>query len=522
MEQLIRNEAGGFAYEKDAAKALALYSVTGCLTQTFYTSAEMQLAKVLELCEKADPELVAKIAVYSRKYGYMKEMPALLTVWLAKKCADFKNDTVKFKLFSDLFQKVFNEVIDNGKMLRNFVKHLNSGVTGRKSLGHLPRRMVANWFNSRTNQEVFKQSVGNDPSFKAILKLTHPVPLDKSRCALYQWLLNRKYNEQDLPDIVKSFEDFKKGKTKQVPKVPFEIVKNFVSSPETWVQVVLNENWHWTRMNLNTLSRNKVFDLPEMTDKVAERLSDRETIKNARVFPYQLLTAYKNIVDVPFKVKEALQDALEIATENVPELEGNGYILVDVSGSMIHPVTGNQWSASTKVRCVDVAGLLGSVILRKNPSSVIIPFCDYVKEVSLNARDTVITNATKLADMIKGATDCSAPLKHLNDKNAKGDWVFLISDNQSWVSSMGHPSRDRDGKIHTEFMTQWDLFKQRNPNAKLICLDIQPYETSQSQERSDIIQVGGFSDAVFTIAELFVKDQLTAEHWLDVINQIEI
>ena len=38
----------------------------------------------------------------------------------------------------------------------------------------------------------------------------------------------------------------------------------------------------------------------------------------------------------------------------------------------------------------------------------------------------------------------------------------------------------------------------RNPRARLVCIDLQPYATTQAAERDDILNVGGFSDQVFT------------------------
>lgn len=510
MENLFEtlNEAGGKAIVRTEEQALALYAVTGCLSQTFYASSEMQTRTILDLCDKVNPEMVAKIAIYAREKGHMKEVPALLTVWLyAKK-------------YNDLFVKVFDRVIDNGKMLRNFIKHLNSKITGRKSTGTLAARMVENWFNSRTDSEIFSQSVGDNPSFYGVIKLCHPRPLNNTRNALYRYLTNKQVELNDLPEIVQSFEKYKSKEQKELPNVPFEMLTALNLGQNEWAQIALKAGWHWVRMNLNTLQRHKVFDLPEMTERIVAKLTDIDLIKKSRVFPYQLMTVYKNAVDIPHSVKEALQDALEIATENVPVIKGDGYVLIDVSGSMKNPVTGNR-SASTKVMCVDVAGLLASIILRKNPSSTVIPFADRVKEVSLNSRDTVLTNAKKLSDMVNGGTNCAAPLKLLNEKSAKGDWVFLISDNQSWGIGLSRGSFLTKDK-QTAFMSEWNAYKSRNPNAKLICLDIVPYITSQVQEREDILMLGGFSDSCFDIVDSFVKDELTSSHWAGIISKVEL
>ena len=57
----------------------------------------------------------------------MKDMPALLLAVLSAKSPA-------------LLAQVFARVIDNGRMLRNFVQILRSGAVGRKSLGSRRRR----------------------------------------------------------------------------------------------------------------------------------------------------------------------------------------------------------------------------------------------------------------------------------------------------------------------------------------------------------------------------------------------
>ena len=40
---------------------------------------------------------------------------------------------------------------------------------------------------------------------------------------------------------------------------------------------------------------------------------------------------------------------------------------------------------------------------------------------------------------------------------------------------------------------------------KLVCIDIQPYGSSQAPERDDILNIGGFSDAVFNVVSAFLE-----------------
>src|SRR5215207_1772613 len=120
------NEAGGQAYKLSLKAQLAQYAITGCLNGTFYADAETQLQKVIELSKQVDAIFIAQLALYARERGHMKDMPALLCAVLAGKDVS-------------LLKAVFPRVIDNGKMLRNFVQMIRSGAVGRKSLGTAPK-----------------------------------------------------------------------------------------------------------------------------------------------------------------------------------------------------------------------------------------------------------------------------------------------------------------------------------------------------------------------------------------------
>ena len=76
------NNAGGKAYKLTSKQALAQYAVTGTFNDTFYTKAEDQVKTVLTLCGEVEPTFIAKLALYARNSGRMKDMPALLCAHL--------------------------------------------------------------------------------------------------------------------------------------------------------------------------------------------------------------------------------------------------------------------------------------------------------------------------------------------------------------------------------------------------------------------------------------------------------
>ena len=498
----VRNEAGGAAYALSPKHRLAQLAATGCLNNTFYAQAQDQLDAVLALAREVDPLFVAKTAVYARRAGHMKDMPALLAATLAVRDVS-------------LLAKVFGRVVDNGKMLRNFVQMLRSGAVGRKSLGTRPKKLVQQWLLEATEAHLLNAAVGNTPSLADVVKMVHPKPAEAWRAAWFAWLIDRPYALEALPPVTQAFERFKRDRTQDVPDVPFQMLTALELNTQAWAQIAQRGSWQMVRQNLNTFARHGVFALPGLAEAVAAKLRDPLAVAKARVLPYQLMAAWKAAgADVPHVVKEALQDAMELALANVPQFEGRVVVCPDVSGSMSSPVTGHRGSATTTVRCIDVAALVAAGVLRRNAVARVLPFETKVVSLQLNPRDSVMTNAAKLAAVGGGGTSCSAPLALLNREKAHADLVVLVSDNESWAD----PARGRG----TATMQEWAAFKKRNPKARMVCIDIQPYATTQAQERDDVLNIGGFSDEVFKLLAVYAAGGLGADHWVGVIEETSV
>ena len=157
---------------------------------------------------------------------------------------------------------------------------------------------------------------------------------------------------------------------------------------------------------------------------------------------------------------------MELAIANVPHIDGKVYVCPDVSGSMRSPITGHRKGATTAVRCADAAALVTAAIVRRNPTAEVLPFEQSVVALHLSPRDSVMTNAERLASVGGGGTCVSAPLAQLNARKAKGDVVVIVSDNQSWV--------DAAGARGTATLREWNAFRSRNRQARLVLIDLQP------------------------------------------------
>lgn len=546
-----RNEAGGVAFEFSPKHALAQYACTGTLNNTFYATDRDQLTKMLELVKTVnDPEFLGKLAIYARKHAFMKDMPSLLvSVLFARSSSQFLasdssvpgikklGHAVEADAYRRVFKMVFPIVIDNAKMLRNFVQMITSGALGRKSFGRVGLKAMQGWFAARSPDAIFRSSLGQNPTMADVIKLAHPKPKVGAE-GLFPYLIGHPeesqatdeqkkhqmfYKGEQLPELVLQFEAFKRNPELPTPKVDFRMLTALDLSTAKWREIALNGRWHFVRMNLNTFQRHGVFEGKtgkDVASKLAKILTDEEQVAKSMVFPYQLFAAFKNATEIPQVLKLALQDAMELAVKNVPSLPGETYIFPDVSGSMGSPVTGHRGSATTSMTCVDIAALVASSILRTSQLAHILPVDTSLHtHVKFNPRDSIMTNTAKLARMGGGGTNLSLGLQHLVKSKAQVDTVIFITDNMSWVDR-GYYSYG--GEYTTGSETYWQQIKSLNPNAKLVSLMIQPYGSGQvGDEHDSVLNIGGFSDQVFTVIERFVVGD-NANFWVEEIEKITL
>src|SRR5262249_52628645 len=183
-----------------------------------------------------------------------------------------------------------------------------------------------------------------------------PTPKDNARRALFGWLTGRPVEKwapatrADLPEEVRVLEAYRAAETEEAQlealgraKFRWDLLADAARGPAVWKALARGMGAQALRMNLNTLLRHGVFKDGALTAEVAARLADPEEVRRSRQFPYQFLAAYLNAeAEVPQAVKNALQQAAELACGNVPALLGPIVIGLDVSGSMSCPITGGR------------------------------------------------------------------------------------------------------------------------------------------------------------------------------------
>jgi TROVE domain len=103
--------------------------------------------------------------------------------------------------------------------------------------------------------------------------------------------------------------------------------------------------------NLRNLDEAGITDKEAAT--LADRIADPEQVRRSRQFPFRFLSAYLNAPSLRWG--HALEQALDAATANIPELPGRTLILIDTSASMRQPLS--RKSAMAMVQAAALFGL---------------------------------------------------------------------------------------------------------------------------------------------------------------------
>lgn len=506
-----RNNAGGKAYQMSDMHSLAQLACTGVFNNTYYTKAEDQLKQTKSLCSKVKPADVARIAVYARQAGMMKDMPAFLLTHL------FSLEDKQY------FNAAFPHVVNNIGQLRNFVQMVRSGVCGRRSLGSAGKRAISTMLNSMSPRRIFWQATGKGMSFQDILKLAHVRPQDGAHDSFFAYMLGKAEADdfERLPENIQQFELFKRGEFSGVPDVPFQRLTSLNLTTSQWKEVARNMTWNQLRFNLNQLTRKGVFNGDSaLVRELAAKLRNKEAVLRTKTLPFSLYNTIKHLdSNVPQALRNAMEDALEISASNAPVLPGRTLVLVDSSGSMGMPVTGRQpyGVPSTSMKCVEAAGYFAVSILKANPdSTVILPFDSRVHPISMNPRDSMSTLIRRLPTS-GGATAISSGIIWAQAQREAFDQIIVISDNESWADRL-----DRWGWSGSATSTKAAFEKYRRTksrNCKMICINIQPGLTAQAPDDRNTLNVGGLTDAVFKVAQQFVESR-GQTHWEDTLSTV--
>jgi 60 kDa SS-A/Ro ribonucleoprotein len=294
-------------------------------------------------------------------------------------------------------------------------------------------------------------------------------------------------------------------------RLPYEVVTGVIKPDvATWVELMKQMPYFAMLRHLNTLQRVGVLAEKRAADYVADKLSNAEYMKKAKVLPFRLFTAYQMFEAVQPNEKlvaEALVQAMDASFVNLPELGETVAIAIDVSGSMIGRI-----SQQGKTRYVDIAGIFAGALLKSNPKALVLPFDTSVNQVRTSARDSLMTTAGKIARLVGGGTALSAPVSHLMAHKIAVDTFIGITDNIEWAV---------DDRQNYGFLRTWREYKRTVASqAKAFLITIAPYRHAVApSDEPDVRYIYGWNDQVLSYMAMTMEG-LTGQ--VESVNAMEI
>ena len=361
-------------------------SVLSCMLweNEFYEDGVSIAGRIRELVPKVEAAKVAALAVEARTNMKLRHVPLLLVREMARHATH-----------RSLVAETLVGVIQRADELAEFVAIY--WADGRAPLSAQVKKGLAAAFTRFDEYALAKYDRAGAVRLRDVLFLCHAKPVDAAQAALWKRLIA---NELATPDT-------------------WEVA---LSTGESAGDKHAAKNIAWTRLlserRLGALAL--LRNLRNIKDANVEEhlvLNALDAMKTDRVLPFRFLAAARYAP----QWEEMLERAMFRALADKPRLTGHTVLMVDVSGSMVAPLS----RRSEMLRTDAAYGL--AVLLRELAEKVTIyTFSTAAKQVPAR-RGFALRDAME-ASQPHGATNLGAALDAVNEKY---DRIIVITDEQS-------------------------------------------------------------------------------------------
>ena len=494
------NHEGAVAYK--IGDELELYSLvcTFGLTNKFYETATDQMNRLRSLIGKVSPEFVAKLAIYAREKMYLRTVPVVMAVELAK--VHQGDNTV-----SRMVKRIVQRVDEITELLGYY--SISNKRKGTKKLGKVSNQLkkgIKDIFESDKFNEYHygKYNRKTDVRVRDALFLTHPKPQSKEQKVLFDKITT------DTLAVPYTWETelSEAGQADSPATTKKAVWEKLIDSEKVGYMALLR--------NLRNIIQAEVSQAH--FDKVCNRIGDAEQVARSKQLPFRFLSAYRMLVGMgerfwgdTIKVPEGLNqmyvnqvvEALELAmvasAQNLPDF-GNSVFATDVSGSMMHSV-----SPRSVVELYDVGSVLCMMAYMRSNHSVSGMFGNSW-EVFDFPKDNILRNANeirKIEGRVGYSTNGYKVIEWANNQKMDFDNFYIFTDCQLYGGSI---------------TKEWQKYKARNPNAKLYLFDLGGYGTTPLNIKSnDVYLISGWSDKIFQVLDNISKGGSA----VDAVNQVD-
>ena len=484
------NYEGAKAYSLTPEMELYSAVVTTGLSDSFYENGDTRIARIRELILKNDPEYIAQLAVYTRNEMYMRSVPMVLAVELAR-----------VNTGNAIVSKTVTGVVKRADEITELLSYyqLANNRDGVKKLNKLSKQLqkgLSASFNRFDEYQFAKYN--NDAAIKLrdALFIVHPKARDDAQQALFNKIatngLATPYTwETELSAL---------GQLSYATSEEKEMV--FTAK---WEELIDSEKLGYMALLRNL--RNIVTSGVSAThiQKVCSRLADATAVAHSKQLPFRFLAAYREIkvLESGFvtMILDALEDAITLSVKNMKGFDEATKVLIacDVSASMQKPV-----SAKSKILLFDIGLVLGMLMQSKCRHVVTGMFGDSWKIINMPGRGVLanVGEYYKREGEVGYATNGYKVINDLVARRVKMDKIMLFTDCQMWNN------KTTDDNIENS----WRAYKKIAPTARLYLFDLGGYGQAPVRiEQGDVHLIAGWSDKIFDVLDAIEQGESIIE-----------
>ena len=463
----VANNAGGFVYTVNDWTRLDRFLIIGTEGGTYYAS-EKKLTKenctvAVKLIKEDGLRVVNRVVEISDKGLAAKNDPALFILAMA---SSLGNDETRKAAFAAL-----PKVARIGTHLFHFAQFRQAFGGWGKGM----KKAVAKWYQEKSTDALALQAVKYQSrdgwSHKDLLRLSHPLPENEARAAIYKWITGWdgkaikdrvRLEAGALPTVIQAFETLK-GLENDVKaaatliassKMPREgIPTKLLTDPLIWEAMLPSLGLTALIRNLGTMSKIGFLVHGSAAEKtIIARLTDEAALKKARIHPMQALTAlmtYKagrgvksdaTWIAAP-RIIDALDDAFYKAFQFVEPTGKDQLLALDVSGSMGwggmgESGLGNVPDLSPRV----VSAAMAMVTARVEKNYEIMAFSNTFMPLTISPRQRLDDVVKAISDLPFQGTDCALPMVWALKNKKSFDAFVVYTDNETWAGDI-HPTQ---------------------------------------------------------------------------------
>lgn len=454
------NNAGGVVFVLDKWKRLERFLILGSDGNTYYQKAEKltkQNAACVTECWTEDAQETANvIRSISLEGRAPRNSPAIFALALG---TIHKDESVRKFAFNSV-----NSVCRTSTHLFEFV---NACKALGKGWGRGMKNAVANWYNSKTDDQLAYQFVKyrqrEGYTHERLIRLSHPshVYTTDARRAMYDWLRGRKEDAHKLPAQVQSHilsMDCKEDevsfilKAIQIDRLPWEALPTWANTkPEVWRAMLPTMPLNALIRNLGNMTRLGVFNDSDYADEYATgKLMNDGELKKARIHPFNVLNAagtYEsgkgfrgNHVWTPKKnILRGLEVAFKKSFKTVAPSNKRIMLALDISGSMDGSMLFNS-NLSARVASAAMAKITLDTEPKENVTVVGFTslgshntFHGAISPLAIHQNMSLIDICRYTDGLPHAGTDCSLPMLYAMQGQMEIDAFIVYTDSETWA-----------------------------------------------------------------------------------------